>query len=1227
MAEPEHVRLTYEDVHNLIKKTAVQIEEFKPDVLIAIGGGGFFPARVLRTFLKHKDTKKNIPIYAIGLSLYEVLPGTTAEQLGNEVIRTQWLGPETQKVLLGRRALIVDEIDDSRKTLQYALTELEKDAEHQLLSLPESERDAARTKFAVFVVSNKLKPKLGQLPSDIPYYAGTEVDDIWLDFPWEANDIEEHNRLAAAQKAKGVLVIAAQPSFSTSTRGRRLTNISAGRCTLLVRLRSHGDLKSVSNAGLEERVVWSRIMAEEVDYEALSPNAGLGVNMMAGALAGITEHSVMFPIDSIKTRMQVFSTTPAAVYTGIGNAVTRISSTEGLRVLWRGVSSVILGAGPAHAVHFGTYEAVKDILGGNRKDKTNQWLATSTAGAVATIASDALMNPFDVIKQRMQVHQSEFRSMFTCATTVWRNEGLSAFYVSYPTTLAMTVPFTAAQFTVYEQVKSLVNPTGEYSPASHMVAGGIAGAVAAGVTTPLDVAKTLLQTRGTSTDSEIRHCRGMMHAFKIIWQRDGLRGFSRGLTPRVVTHMPSNALCWLSYEFFSYWFASHEYSIITATYIVVAALPSVMLDVMRRDEITELFQMAHSTVLKENKRPPNTTPTSRPKYTHVRALVALATCLIVLSLGNVVRLKFARFRDGTSGTALEDSSPVLRTFSGWTAHPAMTLGLDDPMATIRSRKPSQERSGLLYALELESAQPIGRRDLSAVMTVTHETAGDLELILSTVQQESPGLVEVAIVCPQVILSSVRQALQKTISSFPTGAHLELSLHTWTSNMDEAEALISTASRLATGWILIIDHHHLRGLGAEERLKLFRPWSVSFPLGPRGFREVAPEDKLCLPPSDSPQVASFLVPPFVLPAYVLNGDGISSQKSWPSLGSRIAESRPDSVGGVVLAITPGSGPVHNWCDTQHNDAQHILARHHSSDSNYHQRFFGSSLNPSPTKKDRGTFALVLPTVDDMLYFSTASCRLLSRGNRIHILLYAEEQEELGTESFDIEIGVAFEDGVISTDSCDLRYQVSSVTDVAIDFIITSWLDSLPHPPDIIIGATDEEKLTTYSFQGLKQKKHFYPTLIQLPRADLPYSDWMGVLSVEEWRHWNVPQVDVSIITDNRPGSLARLLDSITNARYFGDTLNLRVNMEQTADPDTLELIGNLAWNHGTVFVHHRVIHGGLLPSVVESWYPLSNDSYGLLLEDDVEASPLFYAWVKLTILRYRFASPLYRDSYL
>jgi len=200
MSGPEHLRLTYNDVHNIIKKSSVEIKEWKPNMLIAIGGGGFFPARVLRTFLKDEATKKNIPIYAIGLSLYESLPGTTAEQLGEQVIRTQWLGPESSKLLLGRRALIVDEVDDSRKTLQYAVSELQKDVEKELLQLPESERKAARTEFAIFVVNNKEKEKLGTIPGNVQYFCGLEVGDVWLDYPWEMQDIEEHDRLAKAVK-------------------------------------------------------------------------------------------------------------------------------------------------------------------------------------------------------------------------------------------------------------------------------------------------------------------------------------------------------------------------------------------------------------------------------------------------------------------------------------------------------------------------------------------------------------------------------------------------------------------------------------------------------------------------------------------------------------------------------------------------------------------------------------------------------------------------------------------------------------------------------------------------------------------------------------------------------------------------------------------------------------------------------------------------------------------
>ncbi|KAL7268371.1 Fe(2+) transporter, partial [Rhizina undulata] len=280
---------------------------------------------------------------------------------------------------------------------------------------------------------------------------------------------------------------------------------------------------------------------EEIDYESLGGGSLLS-NLIAGAFAGIMEHTVMYPVDAIKTRMQIVSPTPAAMYSGITNAVAQISSTEGVRSLWRGIASVALGAGPAHAVYFGTYEAVKHKLGGNEGVEHHPF-AVATAGACATIASDALMNPFDVIKQRMQVHGSTHKTIVDCARSVYLNEGFGAFYISYPTTLAMTIPFTAIQFTAYESLAKVLNPGKRYDPLTHCVSGGLAGAVAAAMTTPLDVIKTLLQTRGTSTDERIRNCKGLFDAARIINEREGIKGFARGLRPRIVTTMPSTAIC------------------------------------------------------------------------------------------------------------------------------------------------------------------------------------------------------------------------------------------------------------------------------------------------------------------------------------------------------------------------------------------------------------------------------------------------------------------------------------------------------------------------------------------------------------------------------------------------------------------------------------------------------------------------------------------------------------
>ena len=76
----------------------------------------------------------------------------------------------------------------------------------------------------------------------------------------------------------------------------------------------------------------------------------------------------MYPIDAIKvrssllelilarimltapqTRMQILNPTPSAVYNGMIQGGYRIATGEGVLSLWRGVSSVVVGAGGFHA--------------------------------------------------------------------------------------------------------------------------------------------------------------------------------------------------------------------------------------------------------------------------------------------------------------------------------------------------------------------------------------------------------------------------------------------------------------------------------------------------------------------------------------------------------------------------------------------------------------------------------------------------------------------------------------------------------------------------------------------------------------------------------------------------------------------------------------------------------------------------------------------------------------
>lgn len=217
--------------------------------------------------------------------------------------------------------------------------------------------------------------------------------------------------------------------------------------------------------------------------------------MLAGSVAGCIEHMAMFPVDTVKTHMQAIGSCPIKSVT-VRQALRSIVQTEGPSALYRGIGAMGLGAGPAHAVYFSVYETCKKRFSGGNP---NNAVAHAASGVCATVASDAVFTPMDMVKQRLQLSNSGYKGVFDCVKRVISEEGYHAFYASYRTTVLMNAPFTAVHFATYEAAKRGLNEISSESVVDderlivHATAGAAAGSLAAAVTTPLDVVKTQLQ--------------------------------------------------------------------------------------------------------------------------------------------------------------------------------------------------------------------------------------------------------------------------------------------------------------------------------------------------------------------------------------------------------------------------------------------------------------------------------------------------------------------------------------------------------------------------------------------------------------------------------------------------------------------------------------------------------------------------------------------------------------
>ncbi|XP_078432227.1 S-adenosylmethionine carrier 1, chloroplastic/mitochondrial-like [Wolffia australiana] len=234
--------------------------------------------------------------------------------------------------------------------------------------------------------------------------------------------------------------------------------------------------------------------------------------VIAGGTAGVVVESALYPIDTIKTRLQ--------------------AARGGGKIVWKGLYSGLTGnlAGvlPASAIFIGVYEPMKQALLKTLPDNLSA-LAHFTAGAIGGAASSLVRVPTEVVKQRMQTGQ--FTSAPEAVRLIVSREGFKGLYAGYSSFLLRDLPFDAIQFCIYEQLRIgyRIAAKRELTDPENAVIGAFAGAFTGAITTPLDVIKTRLMIQGSENQYK-----GIFDCVQTVVREEGPSALLKGIGPRVL---------------------------------------------------------------------------------------------------------------------------------------------------------------------------------------------------------------------------------------------------------------------------------------------------------------------------------------------------------------------------------------------------------------------------------------------------------------------------------------------------------------------------------------------------------------------------------------------------------------------------------------------------------------------------------------------------------------------
>ncbi|KAJ5722053.1 hypothetical protein N7488_000088 [Penicillium malachiteum] len=208
--------------------------------------------------------------------------------------------------------------------------------------------------------------------------------------------------------------------------------------------------------------------------------------ILAGGAAGGCQVVFTNPLEIVKIRLQVQGEIAKNVEGAPRRSALWIVKNLGLVGLYKGASACLLRDVPFSAIYFPTYAHLKSDFFGETATNKLGVVQLLTAGAIAGMPAAYLTTPCDVIKTRLQVEARKGDTKYTglrhCASTIWKEEGLKAFFKGGPARILRSSPqfgFTLAAYEVLQKALPLPGSHEDETPTGHVEPGvGLAGATA-----------------------------------------------------------------------------------------------------------------------------------------------------------------------------------------------------------------------------------------------------------------------------------------------------------------------------------------------------------------------------------------------------------------------------------------------------------------------------------------------------------------------------------------------------------------------------------------------------------------------------------------------------------------------------------------------------------------------------------------------------------------------------